>query len=81
MVLTHDKRSCGPCNGCADNSYSAPDPDVTVDVFAADALAAVAHLRDRANVRGDAIAVAGHSQGATLVPAMLLDDPASLPAS
>lgn len=74
-VLTYDKRTCGPFNGCADNGYPRPADDLTVDVFAADALAAVDHLRSRREVDPDAVAVAGHSQGATLVPAMLLDDP------
>lgn len=74
-VLTYDKRTCGPFNGCADNGYPRPADDLTVDVFAADALAAVDHLRSRREVDPDAVVVAGHSQGATLVPAMLLDDP------
>lgn len=74
-VLTYDKRTCGPFNGCADNGYPQPADDLTVDVFASDALAAVAHLRSQPQVRPDEVAVAGHSQGASFVPGMLLDDP------
>lgn len=74
-VLTYDKRTCGPFNGCADNDYPRPSDDLTVAAFIADAQAAVRHLRRLPEVRADAIAVVGHSQGATFVPGMLLDDP------
>ena len=74
-VLTYDKRTCGPFNGCADNGYPQPSEDLTIDAFPADAQAAVEHLRSVPAVDPDAVAVAGHSQGATFVPAMLLDDP------
>ena len=74
-VLTYDKRTCGPFNGCADNGYPRPPDDLTIDAFTADAQAAVEHLRSVPDVDPDAVAVAGHSQGATFVPGMLLDDP------
>ena len=74
-VLTYDKRTCGPFNGCADNGYPQPPDDLTIDAFIADAQAAVEHLRSLPDVDPDAVAVAGHSQGATFVPGMLLDDP------
>lgn len=74
-VLTYDKRSCGPFNGCADNGYPRPPDDLTIDAFPADAQAAVEHLRTVPAVDPAAVAVAGHSQGATFVPGMLLDDP------
>ncbi len=74
-VLTYDKRTCGPFNGCADNGYPEPSADLTIEAFVADATAAVEYLRSRRQVRPEAIAVAGHSQGASFVPGMLLDDP------
>ena len=74
-VLTYDKRTCGPFNNCADNGYPRPPDDLTVDAFVADAAAAVAYLRERTEVRPDAVTVAGHSQGAAFVPPLLIDDP------
>lgn len=74
-VLTYDKRTCGPFNDCADNGYPPPPADLTVDVFVSDAAAAVAHLQARDDVDDDALALIGHSQGASFVPAMLIDDP------
>lgn len=74
-VLTYDKRTCGPFNDCADNGYPQPAPDVTIDDFIGDAAAAVSYLRQRTDLRPDAIAVAGHSQGASFVPTLLHNDP------
>jgi len=74
-VLTYDKRTCGPFNDCADNGYPPPPADLTVDAFVSDATAAVAHLQALDDVDDDALAVIGHSQGASFVPAMLIDDP------
>jgi hypothetical protein len=75
-VLTYDKRTCGPFNGCSDNDYPQPPAGLTVDAFITDAEAALAHLGSRDEVDGGARAVIGHSQGASFVPAMLIDDPA-----
>jgi len=75
-VLTYDKRTCGPFNDCSDNDYPQPPADLTVDTFVTDAEAALAHLGSRDEVDGAARAVIGHSQGASFVPAMLIDDPA-----
>ena len=74
-VLTYDKRTCGPFNGCADNGYPQPPADLTVDAFVADAAAAVTHLRTHERVDGAAVAVIGHSQGASFVPGLLIDEP------
>lgn len=74
-VLTYDKRTCGPFNGCADNGYPRPRDDLTVETFVADAEAAIAYLRSRPEVGSDGVAVAGHSQGASFVPALLIDHP------
>jgi len=74
-VLTYDKRTCGPSDGCAGNGYPRPPDDLTIDALVGDAQAAVEHLRSLPEVRADAVAVAGHSQGASFVPGMLLDDP------
>lgn len=74
-VLTYDKRSCGPFNGCADNGYPFPDADLVVDTFIDDAHAAVAALRQQPEVDPDQIAVIGHSQGAQFITLMLETDP------
>ncbi|MBW3604561.1 MAG: alpha/beta hydrolase, partial [Actinobacteria bacterium] len=74
-ALIYDKRSCGSFNGCADNGYPAPADDLTIETFVEDAQAAVAYLRSRPEIRPEAVVVAGHSQGASFVPGMLLDDP------
>lgn len=74
-VLTYDKRTCGPFNDCSDNGYPPIPADLTVETFVTDAGAAVAYLRSRDDVRPDAVAVAGHSQGGSFVPPMLIDDP------
>lgn len=74
-VLTYDKRTCGPFNNCADNGYPQPPDDLTIDAFIADASAAVAHLRSLEQVDAARITVVGHSQGGSLVPGMLIDDP------
>lgn len=73
-VLTYDKRTCGPFNDCADNGYPTPADDLSIEAFVDDATAAVAYLRSRSDVRSDSVAIAGHSQGASFVPGMLLDD-------
>lgn len=74
-TLTYDKRSCGSFNRCADNDYPAPADDLTIESFVEDARAAVAYVRSRPEIRPEAVVVAGHSQGASFVPGMLLDDP------
>lgn len=75
VVLTYDKRTCGPFNGCADNGYPLPDEGMLVDIFMADAQAAVEFLRGLPEVDPDRVAVVGHSQGAEFVPVMLDADP------
>jgi hypothetical protein len=74
-VLTYDKRTCGPFNGCADNGYPTPQADLTVDDFVSDATAAVEYLRTRPEVDAGRITVIGHSQGAEFITVMLLADP------
>ena len=73
-VLTYDKRSCGPFNGCADNGYPLPDADLTIETFINDAEAAVEFLRQRPEIDPDRISVVGHSQGAQFVTVMLESD-------
>jgi uncharacterized protein len=63
-VLTFDKRSCGPFNGCADNGYPAPPDDLTFDTFVDDVGAALDHLRTREDI--DEVIVLGHSKGGTI---------------
>jgi predicted esterase len=74
-VLTYDKRTCGPFNGCADNGYPTPSSDITVDDFVSDAQAAVDYLRTRPEVDADRVTVVGHSQGAEFITVMLAADP------
>jgi pimeloyl-ACP methyl ester carboxylesterase len=74
-VLTYDKRTCGPFNGCADNGYRAPSAGITIDAFIGDATAAVDFLRSRSDIDPKRIAVIGHSQGAEFITVMLAADP------
>lgn len=74
-VLTYDKRSCGPFNGCGENDYPLPAGDLTIEVFIDDAAAAVAFLRQQPEVDPDDISVIGHSQGAQFITLMLEADP------
>jgi hypothetical protein len=74
-VLTYDKRTCGPFNGCADNGYPIPQTDLTVDDFVADATSAVEYLRTRPEVDASRITIIGHSQGAEFITVMLAADP------
>ncbi len=74
-VLTYDKRSCGPFNGCADNGYPLPAADLTVEAFIDDARAAVDFLRQRTEIDPDRISIIGHSQGAQFITLMLEEDP------
>ena len=73
-VLSYDKRSCGPFNGCSDNGYPRPADDLTIDAFVADARAAVDYLRSRPEVQAEDVSVIGHSQGAQFVPVVLESD-------
>lgn len=74
-VLTYDKRSCGPFNGCADNGYPRPEDTVTVQVFIDDAQASVDFLRQRTEVDPGRISIVGHSQGAQFITLMVEEDP------
>ena len=68
-VLTFDKRSCGPFNGCADNSYPQPPEDLTFTAFVDDLAAVVDHLGARDDV--DEVVVLGHSKGGTVATQLL----------
>jgi hypothetical protein len=74
-VLTYDKRTCGPFNGCAENGYPLPGDDIMIGDFIADAQAAVAFLRDQPEVDPGRVSVAGHSQGADFITVLLQEDP------
>lgn len=63
-VLTFDKRSCGPFNGCADNDYPTPPDDLTFDVFVDDVDRILDHLADHPDI--DRTIVIGHSKGGTI---------------
>ena len=74
-VLTYDKRSCGPFNGCADNGYPLPHDDLIIETFIDDARAGVEFLRQRPEVDRARISIVGHSQGAQFITLMLEEDP------
>lgn len=76
-VLTWDKRTCGPFNGCADNEYPTPPEDLTVETFQADLAAVLDMLGARDDV--GPVALVGHSQGGTLAAGLAdRDDVAAL---
>jgi len=59
-VLRYDDRGVGGSSGNVQMATS--------DDFAGDALAAVAFLRERADIRGDAVGLIGHSEGGLVAP-------------
>lgn len=63
-VLTWDKRTCGPFNGCADNEYPTPADDLTFETFKDDAAAAVDLIAGRDDISD--VVVIGHSKGGTV---------------
>jgi alpha-beta hydrolase superfamily lysophospholipase len=63
-VLTFDKRTCGPFNGCADNDYPTPPPDLSFGTFATDVALLLDHLAAREDI-GELVLV-GHSKGGTV---------------
>ena len=72
-VLTYDKRSCGPFNGCADNGYPLPT-GVVIDDFISDASAGVDFLRSQPQIDPERVSVVGHSQGGEFITVMLQAD-------
>ncbi|MEO8698848.1 MAG: alpha/beta fold hydrolase [Kofleriaceae bacterium] len=56
VVLRFDKAGAGKNTG-------PPLPEITLDTYRDEALAAIAFVRARAEVRGDRVFVAGHSEG------------------
>lgn len=63
-VLTFDKRSCGPFNGCADNGYPEPPDHLTFDTFVDDVDRMLDHLTQHPDI--DRTVLIGHSQGGTI---------------
>lgn len=68
-VLTWDKRTCGPFNGCAANEYPVPADDLTFETLREDASAALDVLSTRDDV-GEVV-VMGHSKGGTVGAGLL----------
>ncbi len=75
VVLRYDKRTCGPFNGCAENGYPTPATDLTAHAFVDDAGAALDFLAAQPEVDPARIAVVGHSQGGSFVPALMTARP------
>jgi dienelactone hydrolase len=73
-VLSFDKRTCGPFNGCADNDYPAPSQDLVIEDLIADVAAASAWLGERGDVDPERIYIVGHSEGGTFAPRLLTDE-------
>jgi len=66
VVLTYDKRACGPCYP---HVHEGGDyTDFRFQLFMEDALAGVDYLASRHDVEPDAIVVLGHSQGGGFAP-------------
>lgn len=70
-VLTWDKRSCGPFNGCADNGYPTPPEDLTFATFVEDVAAVLDHLAARDDTSD--VALVGHSKGGTIAGLLAAD--------
>lgn len=68
-VLTWDKRTCGPFNGCADNAYPTPANDPTFEVLRDDAAAAVDVIAGRDDISD--VVLIGHSKGGTVGAGLL----------
>ena len=66
-VLRYDKRSCGSFNNRCNNSYPAPGPDVTVNDFVEDAVAAASWLKAQTAVDAEQVFVMGLSQGGEMI--------------
>jgi len=71
VVLRFDKRSCGPFNGCAENGYPMPDPDMRLQVLLDDVSAGIDHLLAQPEVDRDRVFAVGHSEGGVFVPALM----------
>jgi alpha-beta hydrolase superfamily lysophospholipase len=63
-VLTFDKRSCGPFNGCADNDYPTPPADLSFGAFVDDVDAVLDDLAAQDDV--EQLVLIGHSKGGTI---------------
>ena len=80
-VLRYDKRSCAPLNGhpsCYDNTGAMDAASLRIEDFRDDALAALAVLRARPEIRSSDLVVIGHSQGATPIAPMVCSDQLSV---
>ncbi len=76
--MRYDKRTCIGSNSggtCSKKEFDWDVDTATLDLFAEDAKAAVAWLRERPEIRPDAIVVLGHSQGAVLAPVVAQLEP------
>lgn len=73
-VLRYDKRSCFAQNGCQ-NAYPGPSPDIVIQDFANDAIAALKFLRAQPKIDPKKVIIVGHSQGAGLVPMVMQQMP------
>ncbi len=83
-VYRYDKRSCGRFNDCADNRYptvpwALQAVEYSTAEYLADAAAAIAAVTAHPAIDPRRVFVVGHSQGGSLVPALLRVCP-SLPA-
>ncbi len=75
-VYRYDKRSCGRFNDCADNRYptvpwALQAVEYSTAEYLADAAAAVAAVVEHPAIDPRRVFVVGHSQGGSLVPALM----------
>jgi alpha-beta hydrolase superfamily lysophospholipase len=75
-VFRYDKRNCGTFNDCAKNHYPTVPYALEADVYSTseyllDAAAAVSRVAAQPIIDPRRVFVIGHSQGASLVPALL----------
>ena len=76
--LRYDKRTCIVSNseGACPTTELGWDPETaTLDLFASDARVAVRWLRGRPEIMSEGLVILGHSQGATLAPAIAAEEP------
>ena len=77
-VLRFDKRSCGQFNNCSKAAYPLPSADLTIQTFVSDVRGALDYLEQRPEIDPNRIALIGHSEGASYVPTLLQERPATL---